>query len=628
MPMPRSKHRTANIWLKVLPQELWIKAQRGETIYEVLRKNEVEIESDCGGLGKCGKCRVKVHSAIGPASREARALLHPDELKQGIRLACRNKIEKEMTITVGDLETGSDYIQILKSGTQPIFQIEPLLNQKFVSLPSPDQVDHQEAIPNFDRIKLLLGPQYKDLTAPLNTLYRLTENLMGANYQGSAVLHEKRLLSLQKPDKMGKLWGLVFDIGTSTLVGKLINMIDGTEVAAVSRLNSQTRYGSNVISRLQYAEQHPYNLNYLHSILIRDLNRITHRLLEVEGLKPEDILIAVAAGNTTMQHFLLNLPPFGIAKAPFLPVLTDGLIIKAADIKLRLHPEALMYIMPMPTGYIGGDSISTIMASGAAEQDNKMILGLDLGTNGEIFLGNRKRLITCSAAAGPALEGASISSGMIAANGAIEGVSIEDDLINYQVIGNIQPRGLCGSGLVDLIAILLHTGIIDNQGLISPPKKKSTLEKGIKLVRRSGAYNFLISNADHNGKKPIYLTQRDVRELQYTKAAISAGIQILMNEMGIQLGDIQQVYLAGALGNYINTYSAMRIGLLPNVDPEIVTSLGNATTTGASMALLSKHYWQLANELCGSLEHVELSFRNDFNQYFIEAMDFPEINLW
>jgi len=632
IPTQGPKHRTSNVWLKVLPQDLWLKVRRGETIFEVLQRSDVDahIESDCGGLGKCGKCKVKVHTAIGPPSREAKALLHPEELKQGIRLACRTRIEKDLVITVGEMDTGEDYVQILKTGERPVFQLDPLLSQKYVALPFPDQIDHLESMSDFDRIKLVLGPQYKDLTASLGSLYTLSEKLKEYSYQGTVVLHDKRLLAWQEPSDMGQLWGLVFDIGTSTLVGKLINMVDGTEVAAVSRLNTQMRYGSNVISRLQYVQQHTYNLKFLHDLLIRDLNGIIKRLLNVGGLQPDDILIAVAAGNTTMQHLLLNLSPLGIAEAPFLPILTDGFIVKASDIGLKLNPEALLYTMPMQSGYIGGDLIATILTSGAAEQDDKIVLGLDLGTNGEIFLGNRKRLITCSAAAGPALEGVSISSGMIAATGAIESVSLNDDAIHYQVIGNVQPKGLCGSGLVDLVAVMLHIGLIDNEGLIRrPPQKGMAREIASRIIRRSGTYNFLIAPAgQNNNSSPVYLTQRDVRELQLAKAAIAAGIEILMDEMGIKMADIQQVYLAGALGNYINAYSAMRIGLIPNVDPGIVTSLGNASSTGASMALLSKHYWQLANELSDSLEHVELSFRADFNQYFVEEMDFPETNLW
>jgi uncharacterized 2Fe-2S/4Fe-4S cluster protein (DUF4445 family) len=312
-----------------------------------------------------------------------------------------------------------------------------------------------------------------------------------------------------------------------------------------------------------------------------------------------------------------------------LPVLTDGLIVKAADVGLKLHPEALFYVMPTKSGYIGGDLIGGILASGAAEQEDEIILGLDLGTNGEIFMGNRKGLMTCSAAAGPALEGARISHGMIAQAGAIEAVSFEKGNLHYQVVGKIKPKGICGSGLVELVAVLLQCGIIDYEGLICPPQGKAAQSLGSRIINRAGVNDFLIASAEESyDHRPIYLTQRDVRELQLAKGAIAAGVRTLMDEMGIGTEDIHRVYLAGALGNYVSPYGAMRIGIIPRLDPEIVTSLGNAASTGASMVLLSHRYWRMANELADSIEHVELSSRPDFNQYFIEHMDFPKENLW
>jgi uncharacterized 2Fe-2S/4Fe-4S cluster protein (DUF4445 family) len=405
--------------------------------------------------------------------------------------------------------------------------------------------------------------------------------------------------------------------------------VDGSEVAVASCLNSQSKHGTNVISRLQYIRERPHGLETLHNLLIRDLNQITTRLLRTGGLNPNDIFVAVAAGNTTMQHFLLALNPSGIAEAPFSPVLTDGLIVKAADVGLTLHPEALLYVMPAKSGYIGGDLIGDILASGAWEQDDEMILGLDLGTNSEIFLGNRKRLMTCSAAAGPALEGARISNGMIAKAGAIEGLSFEDGDLHYNVVGNIKPKGICGSGLVELVAMLLQSGIIDYEGLIRPPQGRAAAGLSSRIVKRSGVYNFLVASAQESyDHRPIYLTQKDVRELQLAKGAIAAGTRTLIDEMGIGTDDIHRVYLAGALGNYVSPHSAIRIGLFPKLDPEIVTSLGNAASTGASVVLLSKSYWRMANELADFIEHVELSSRPDFNQYFVEQMDFPKENLW
>jgi uncharacterized 2Fe-2S/4Fe-4S cluster protein (DUF4445 family) len=305
------------------------------------------------------------------------------------------------------------------------------------------------------------------------------------------------------------------------------------------------------------------------------------------------------------------------------------MIVKAGDVGLKVHPEALLYVMPTRSGYIGGDLISAVLASGAAEQDDLMILGMDLGTNGEIFLGNRKRLLTCSAAAGPALEGAKISHGMIAKAGAIEGVSSETEDLSYRVISNIKPKGICGSGLVDLVAVLLHCGIVDYEGLLQPIGDNANGNLSSRVVERSGVYDFVVAGPDDSfDGNPIHLTQKDVRELQLAKGAVAAGIRTLMNEMGIGVEDIDLIYLAGALGNYVHPMSAMRVGLIPEVRPGIIQSLGNAASTGASMVLLSKKYWQMANELAHSIEHIELSTRLDFNEYFVASLNFPEKNLW
>lgn len=626
-PAPSRKQRTRWGWLNVLPDDLWLKVKEGETVWEALQRSDVELDGDCGGLGKCGKCRVKVLSALGPPTPEEEELVDEEQLKQGIRLACRTRVDKETVISVTENGLSGEYFQILKTGHQPVIHPEPLVGKRLISLPPHLQ---NEGISYLDLIKLVMVSDYQDLKAPLHCLRTLTEQLRKTGYRGAAVLHENVLLAWQDWEAVDCYYGLVYDLGTSTLVGKLINLADGTEVAVVSSLNSQIKYGTNVISRLQYVLEHPNGLENMHNLLVRDLNRITARLLKAGGLRPDDIFIAVAAGNTTMQHFLLTLDPTGIAEAPFSPVLTDGLVVKASEAHLRLHPEALLYVMPTKSGYIGGDLISVILASGASEQEDEVVLGLDLGTNGEIFLGNRKRLMTCSAAAGPALEGARISHGMIARAGAIEAVSFDEGNLIYRVIGNINPRGVCGSGLVELVAVLLQLGVIDHEGLIHPLEDRAAEGLSSRIVGRpgTGVYDFLIASAEESyDGRPIYLTQEDVRELQLAKGAIAAGVMTLMDEMGVGLEDIPHVYLAGALGNYVNPYSAARIGLLPGIDADKVTSLGNAASTGATMVLLSKEYWRIANELSDFIEHIELSSRVDFNRYFVENMDFPRDNL-
>jgi len=625
--LPTLKDRFSGVWLNVLPDDLWLRIPKGESVWEALQNTDVELESDCGGLGTCGKCKIKVLSEVGPPSIQAGDLLDEQELRQGIRLACRTKVDRDLVISTIEAEHEKEYLKILTTshhlahGYISTSELEPLINKKSLALSPNIQKD---GLSDLDAIKLGLGSEYNDLSAPLDCLHTLPQKLRETQFYGTAVLHEHRLLDWQNQDKADSGYGLVFDLGTSTLVGKLFSLTDGSEVAVTSCLNSQSRRGADVISRLKYIREHTKGLENLRRLAVNDLNQLIRRLLLSAGLQPEDIFIAVVAGNTTMQHILLGLSPAGIAEAPFSPVVADGLIVNAREAGLQLHHSALLYVMPAKSGYIGGDLISFVLTSCVAEQEDEIILGLDLGTNGEIFLGNGKRLLTCSAAAGPALEGARISHGMIASAGAIEGVSFEDGELHYRVIGNIKPNGICGSGLVDLVAVLLRCGIIDQEGLIRHPPKGIAEGLSSRIINQAGANDFLVASSDESyDNNTIYLTQKDVRELQLAKGAIAAGIKTLMDEMDVNIQDIGHIYLAGALGNYVDPYSTIRIGLLPSVNIDTVRSLGNTASTGASLVLLARSNWQTATELAQFIEHIELSNHSEFNQYFVENMDFP-----
>ncbi len=628
----RRRRKAVYVWLNVQPEDIWVRVRRGDTIRKALREADVRLGGDCGGLGKCGKCKVKILSLLDEPTEEERELLDDVELEQGIRLACRTKMMRDLVISIGEPSGEPEYYQILTTSHTkgrryiPESELEPLVEKRLVAL-RPEAQNEERS--DLDRIRLALGDEYRSLSAALHCLRTLPRKLEESHYHGTAVLHDSHLIDWQGWEELHRHYGLVFDIGTSTLVGKLINLGDGSEVAVASCLNSQSKYGSDVIGRLQYVKERPRGLQILQYLVVRDLNQLTAHLLQTAELQADEIFIAIAAGNTIMQHLFLNLPPLGIAEAPFLPVVTDGLIVKSADVGLKLHPEARLYIMPVKSGYIGGDLISDILASGVAEQE-EIILGLDLGTNGEVFLGNNKRLLTCSAAAGPALEGARISYGMIAKGGAIEGVRLEDSHLQYRVIGNFKPRGICGSGLVDLVAVLLHCGIINHEGSIRRSRRRSARELNSRVAKkRAMGHSFLAAAPEESyDQKAIYLTQKDVREVQLAKGAIAAGVKTLMDELGIGAKDINRVYLAGALGNYVDPLSAVRIGLLPRINPEIIRSLGNAATRGASMALLSKKHWQMAKDLVDFIEHIELSCRPDFNDYFVENLDFPTENMW
>lgn len=625
---PAAKGKKA-VWLNALPEDIWVRVKPGVTVYEALQETPLDLDSECGGVGTCGKCKVRVITPIGPPDQQEKKMLTAEELESGIRLACRTHIGKTLTIHSKTRNAANDSVQILKHGLEQEQQIDPLLDIRPLTLTPPDL---QDPVSDFNRLRNALGDAYSDMKVTYGCLSSLYRDLRSTNFRGEALLHGKCLLAWSRQGSPNGRFGLIFDIGTTTLVGKLIDLEHGLEVGVISRLNSQTRFGTNIINRIQFIRDSGEGLQRMRRLLINDLNGIIRRLAAARGIDTQNIFVAVAAGNTTMQHLLLGLDPSGIAQAPFSPVITEAVTFPIQQIELDLHPDAMLYVMPAKSGYIGGDLLSFVLSSGVAEQTDELILGLDLGTNGELFLGNGHRLLTCSAAAGPALEGARIVHGMIARSGAIESVRVQGEQLKYDVVGNIKPKGLCGSGLVDLAAVLLHYGVIDRQGLMGPTAiDEAGTVFSSRLIRQEGSevHDFLIASGEESfDGRTLVLYQKDIRELQLAKGAVAAGVEILMSRLGIAAGDIDRIYLAGALGNYVNPLSAMRIGLIPTVDIHKVTSVGNAASTGAAMALLSKKKWEAVSAIADRVEHVELSLDPGFYEAFIAAMDFPGNNMW
>lgn len=623
---PTVKHKKKKfVWLNILPDGIWLKVRRGINLWKAMQRTNVALEGECDGLGKCGKCKIMVVTAIGPPDEDEKKALSDEDLETGVRLACRIRLEKDLVVHSMIEDQPGDFYQILKHGQVPPIRIDPLIYKMDVTIRESGGSDS-----HFLRLRKALGRDFKNMEITHRCLAALNKNLRKTRFDGLAIFHDRRMLAWEPRWSVNGRFGIIFDLGTTTLVGKLIELSEGCEVAVISRLNSQTKYGTDVISRIQYVTEHSNGLLRMRDLLIKDLNFISQQLVATIGLSLNNIFSAVAAGNTTMQHFLLGLDPSGIAEAPFTPVITEGLAYGTKHLGLMFHPDAMIYVMPGKSGYIGSDLIGFIMASGAGESET-MSLGLDIGTNGEIFLGNKCRMLTCSAAAGPALEGARITHGMMAKRGAIESFRMGDNGLSYNVIGNIKPMAMCGSGLVDLVALLLHNGLVDAEGLINPLGEEPGNGLASRFVkdRGTGTYKFLVASAEESfHKKEIYLTQKDVRELQLAKAAISAGIKVLMKETGVAANELDTIFLAGALGNYVNPYSAQRIGLIPKTDVSKNKSLGNAASIGAQMALLSKGQWKKSIAIADFIEHVELSEHPDFFEYFIEEMNFPKENMW
>ncbi len=432
------------------------------------------------------------------------------------------------------------------------------------------------------------------------------------------------LPGLREKETAKENYGLAFDLGTTTLVGTILHTVSGRDLAISSRMNPQSIYGDDVISRLNFVKTSPRGLEELHCRVVGIVNRMIDELTERAKVKRENIHKMTVAGNSTMQHIFLKVSPESLGSLPFSLTVKEGREIKAEKLGVRINPEGDIFIFPNIAGFVGGDTVSVILASGLF-QSEEIKLMVDIGTNGEIVLGNRDRLLAASTAAGPAFEGARISQGMRASPGAIEKVVINED-VKINVIGDIAPSGICGTGLIDAVAEMLRVGIIDKSGRIIPRsllKGKISHSLFHRVVEEGRNNKFLLAEGEFSqNKQPLFITQKDVRELQLAKGAITAGITILKKELGIEDKNISQILLAGAFGNFIRRRQAKMIGLIPDLPSEKITFIGNAASSGAKLALLSGELKKEAETISRKTEYIELSSRPDFQEEFIQAMSF------
>ncbi|MGI6727830.1 MAG: ASKHA domain-containing protein [Anaerovoracaceae bacterium] len=418
-------------------------------------------------------------------------------------------------------------------------------------------------------------------------------------------------------------YGIAFDIGTTTVVGMLWDLKNGTLINTVARTNPQSIYGGDIISRIMFCSQKDGNLQLMQEMILNCLNDIVNQLIQRNKINTDDIQEVTIAGNTTMSHLLLNIDPSTLAKAPFKPNFYGPISINAEALDLAIYPEALIHILPNIEGHVGSDITAVLLASGLRDLDGAN-LAIDVGTNGEILLAYKGKVLTCSTAAGPAFEGASISRGMRAAKGAIEAVKICNGVVELSIIDDNIPVGICGSGLIDSISEMLSTGIISKTGKLINNEEAKKIELPEEIIKRlhksKNGDEFVLYRREKD--EDITINQKDIREVQLAKGAISAGITLLMKELNINVEDLNHIFLAGAFGNYINKKSALKIGLLPKVSEEKVVSIGNAAGVGTCMALLSKTAREHSYNLAKETKHVELADHPDFQETFLQAMYF------
>ncbi|MDT7615679.1 MAG: hypothetical protein QOF00_3126 [Pseudonocardiales bacterium] len=596
------------------PREVRVPA--GVTLFDAASWNGIAVDSTCGGHGTCRKCRVRVVDGEVPVSRLDPRAFGLDELRLGWRLACMAPVRGDVRVEVPPLVTRPKAATV-GVGRQVI--LRPAVQKRYVELTEATLADQRT-----DLERLLAALDDLEVRADLRALRNLPGALRQNDFRVTAVVVDDVLVDVEPGDTSARRFGIAFDLGTTTVAATLLDLATGTPAAVTSMLNPQQPFGGDVITRISATMLDPDALGRLTALAHSCLDQLASEVCTAGAVEPHEVYEIALAGNATMTHIALGIDPEPLGVAPF--VMTsrsfDGLL--AADLGVTVNPGARAYLFPALGAYVGGDIVAGALASGM-DRDKRIRLFVDVGTNCEIVLADGDRILATAAPAGPAFEGAQIRCGMRAAPGAIEGVKISDDDVALQVIGDVGPVGLCGSGLVDAVAALVQVGLLDASGRLMAADVAAVTAPGLAgRLRQVGEERvFVLHERGDDPADAVYISQRDVRELQFAKAAIATGWRLLAAEMGIDPADVQQVLLAGSFGSYLSPASAVRIGLVPGVSVLRIVSAGNVAGEGAKMALLSVRERAAAHALLEEVRYVELSDRPDFNDRFIDQLAFP-----
>ncbi len=596
----------------------------GVTILHALGKiPDLSFDAPCGGKGTCGKCRIRVldGDVSEPTPVEER-FLSENETGDGVRLACMTRIRGDVRVECGSSYRGA---RIQTEYAEFVGDLDPVVKKTAYTLPPPSLEDQRD---DLQRIADMVEVPRPQISLPL------LRSFSGAVHAGDGIVTVTRsgdtVLAVEEGDTATVNFGIAVDIGTTTVVAYLLDLQEGEVVDAVSGLNAQKPFGGDVISRIEYCGRERDGLEFLQEKIVSQVGRMSAELCSRNELSSENIYSLKIAGNTTMLHLFAGLDPVHIATSPFIPVTTDLMVYSAESLGFRDLPNCTVFVLPSVSGYVGADIVSGVMAT-RMYSDEKLSLLVDIGTNGEIVLGNTEWLVCCSTAAGPAFEGAQISCGVGGIEGAVNTVYLDGSL-KYTTIGNAPPIGICGSGIIDVAALLIETGAADYTGRIvdmdeAPSDQARTVLAGRFELDGESAIRITPAGDGGNGsggEQGLYFTQKDLREVQLAKAAIAAGISTLLKETGTRVEEISNAYIAGGFGSYISKPSALGIGLLPRELEEKIKTVGNSAGMGAIMASLDKRNLQDCSHIREEARYFELSGNAVFQDEYIMAMYFPE----
>lgn len=604
---------------------------QGTDLLRAATKAGIAVSAPCGGEGLCGKCRAIIEK--GDVKTEVSHLIGEDDRNMGMVLACQTLVESdlEVTLTKESLEgherlthDAEDFTKGVILKRERVFRFSPLISKVYLKLPKPTADDNTS---DLDRIMSGLEDKIGKarLSTKLANVKHLSEVLRESDFKITVTLAYRdgvlEILSFEPGDTTGSNFAFAFDIGTTTVAGQLIDLKTGAILGTRITFNRQAAYGADVITRIIYASE-PDGMEKLNSCIIDNINEIIEDLIIAHNVNLNDIYAVVAAGNMTMMHMLLKIDPSGIRKAPYVPTVSVFPIVSASKLAIEINPKGIAAFLPGVSTYIGGDIVSGILACGLAENEELALL-VDIGTNGEIVLGNREWMIGSAASAGPAFEGSGLACGMKAVSGAIQRVAIDANLdVEFEAISHSAPKGICGSGYIDLLCQMLKRGIIGKDGRINR-------DTGSGRIRKAGTnYEFVVAFGPETAiGRDIVVQDDDIENLKRSKGAIYSAIIALLNKVGKDISDVKKIYIAGGFGNYLNIENSIFIGLLPDIERPVYEFVGNSSLAGARMSLLSHQAFERTNEIYKNITFLDLSSEPGYMDEYIAALFFPHTDI-
>jgi len=612
------------------PSGLKVKVRSGTILLQAARKAGIYLSSICGGDGYCGKCKVIINE--GHFESRPTTLLTPDEARENVVLACQTKVLSDMTVTVPkyhSLETSQilmdtdahRFSELIGEPTAGVFEYDPLVQKVCLEMTPPSVQDHTA-----DHERLYLAIREK-IDAPImqtgfRILQRLPEVLCKANYKVAATIGRRggttEVIEVEPGGRCETNFAVAVDLGTTTVVAHLIDLTNATTVDTEATYNSQINFGEDYIRRIMYAEENDA-FDEMQSRIVHDVNDLIVTLASRQKMDLQDITAVICAGNTAMVHFLLNLDPRRIRKEPYVASASFVHPIRAAEVGIQIDKRGLLYCLPSVAAYIGSDIVAGVLTTRIYTKKG-ISLFVDIGTNGEVVLGNRDWLACASSSAGPAFEGSGVKHGMRAGAGAIEKLDIlGDGSIEYKTIGNKHPVGICGSGLLDTLAELFTNSIIDRTGRFITNGES-------RVTEGDEGKQFQIVPADDSHQE-IVITQADIDNLVRSKAGVFAAIRVLMESTQTKTENLEAIYLAGGFGNFLNVRQAVTIGMLPDVAPEKIQFVGNTSIAGAKTVLMSRKALKTAEKIAKSMTYFDLMSHPGYMDEFIRANFLPHTDL-